>query len=479
MAGVPEVDFAIQQITDAAIVQSNEDQDIVEINLEKLKAEGFPPDIIELIEGEFKEILRLLEFDKNAYEMFRSFYVDGRLYFHAMIDPAAPNAGLLAVRRIDPRKIRKVREVIKVNQPVGGGPLETAQLQQLKAEYYVYNENAFENQGQTGAGGAYMASATAGLKIAKDAIVYVNSGVTDVQQKVTYSWLHKAIKALNQLTSLEEASIIYRMARAPERRVFYVDTGKLPRMQAEAVLRNMMTQNKNKLTYNVETGAVGSDRTFTAMTEDYWFARREGSTGTQVETLDGGKALSEMSDVSYFLEKLMKSLNIPFSRTQPSDAMFNSRATEITRDEVAFSYFIDRLRFRFNDTYLQLLEKQLVLKNIILADEWAIMKGLIRFGYAKDNMFAEFKEAELMDNRIARASAALPLVPVALSIQWIRRNILKQTDEDMEMIDYENSINQDNVMLLATGGGGDQGFAQGLPPSPRPEDEITPGVSDV
>ena len=424
MALQPECDAAVDEIVTESI--AIDEQDIVEINLDDVKVTD---NVKKVIRDEFQNCLKLLDFNKFAYEIYRRWYVDGRLYYHVIIDSENSRDGIKEIRYVDPRKIRKVREVtrkrISAEQP------GDAMINKTVNEYYIFNEKGFNYGNKT------VGPTTSGLKIAKDSVLHIVSGLTDNQGTMVLSYLHKAIKALNQLRTLEDALVIYRLARAPERRIWYIDVGNLPKMKAEQYVRDIMVKHKNRLIYDAASGEIRDDRKFMTMLEDYWLPRREGGRGTEVTTLPGGQTLGQMDDVLYFQKKFLQTLNVPVSRLN-SDALFSlGRATEITRDELKFARFIVRLRLRFSMLFLKLLEKQLILKGIVTPEDWDLICGDIRFDYAKDNYFAELKEAEIAQGRIQLAAAFQPYAGMYYSHEWIRKNVLHQSDDDIQKNDEQ------------------------------------------
>ena len=422
----PEIDSAADEIVNESIDINEEN--IVQINLDNLKV---PDRIKKVIRDEFDVILNILNFQSRAYEIYRRWYIDGRIYYHVVIDEKDTKAGIKEVRYVDPRKIRKIREVSKRKVPGGDGG--EAIIPKVQNEYFVFNDKGF-NYGNKSVG-----PTTTGMKIAKDSIVYVNSGLTDTQGTMVLSYLHKAIKPLNQLRTLEDALVIYRLARAPERRIWYIDVGNLPKMKAEQYVRDIMVKHKNRLIYNGDTGEVRDDRKFMTMLEDYWLPRREGGRGTEVTTLPGGQTLGEMDDVLYFQKKLYQTLNVPVNRLN-SDALFSlGRATEVTRDELKFAKFITRLRGRFSMLFTSLLEKQLVLKGVMSIEDWQNIAADIKYDYAKDNYFTELKDAEVIQNRaqLLMTMEQGGLLGKYYSYSWARRNILHQSDDDIEEQDKQ------------------------------------------
>ena len=373
MALQPEIDSACDEIVNE-MMDISEDK-IVTIDLDHIDALTDP--VKKKIQAEFEYCLTLLDFERRAYEIARRWYVDGRLYYHAMIDQKDTKAGIKEIRYIDPRKIRKVREISK--RPVANQPVDSQiTLPITRNEYYMYNERGFNY------GNKVVGPNTTGLKIAKDSIVHIVSGLTDTQGTMVLSYLHKGIKALNQLRVLEDSLVVYRISRAPERRIWYIDVGNLPKLKAEQYVRDIMVKHKNRLIYDGNTGEVRDDRKFMTMLEDFWLPRREGGRGTEVTTLPGGQSLGQMDDVLYFQKKLYQTLNVPVNRLN-SDALFSlGRATEVTRDELKFARFITRMRGRFSVLFLKLLEKQLVLKNVMTIEDWQKIESKIKFDFAKE-----------------------------------------------------------------------------------------------
>lgn len=429
----PEIDNAVDEIVNETM--SIDEDVIVSIVLDNLE---LPERVKKTISDEFQNILELLNFQHRAYEIYRRWYVDGRLYYHVVIDDKEVKDGIKELRFIDPRKIRKIREVNRIRVP--GGISSEAVVPQIKNEYYIYNDKGFNY------GNKAMGPTTSGLKIAKDSIVQVTSGLTDTNGTMVLSYLHKAIKALNQLRTLEDALVIYRLARAPERRIWYIDVGNLPKMKAEQYVRDIMVKHKNRLIYDGATGEVRDDRKFMTMLEDYWLPRREGGRGTEVTTLPGGQTLGEMDDVLFFQKKLYQTLNVPVNRLN-SDALFSlGRATEVTRDELKFARYISRLRGRFSMLFNNLLEKQLVLKGVMTVEEWQAIYTKVKYDYAKDNYFAELKDSEMLENRINLFSTmeGSNMLGRFYSYDWARKNILHQDDNIIERMDSEIEEERDN-----------------------------------
>jgi hypothetical protein len=418
MAMQPEIESAIDDIINEAIVQ-NDDGKSIRIIMDELKQ---PEKIKKAIEDEFAIVLRLLNYQNMATDTFRRFYVDGRLFYHVIIDEENPTQGIKALRYIDPRKIRKIRE-IKKEKDTG----TSVDLVQTVNEYYIYNDKVV-----SGTSSSY---GPVGVRIAKDAIININSGLMDSRRAVVLSYLHKAIKPLNQLRMIEDATVIYRISRAPERRIFYIDVGNLPKLKAEQYLRDIMIKYKNKLVYDAQTGEVRDDRKHLSMMEDFWLPRREGGKGTEITTLPGGQNLGELEDVKYFEKKLYKSLNVPVSRLNPESSGFSlGRVGEISRDEVKFSKFVDRQRQKFSEIFGQALRVQCVLKGICTADEFDEFKENIYYDFIKDNNFAELKEAELVRERLSLLGSVDPYVGRYYSMEWIQRNVLRLSDDDIKLM---------------------------------------------
>lgn len=443
----PEVEAAIDDVVNESIILGEEN--IVRIKLDNLNMKA---NIKKTIEAEFEEIKRLLDFEKSAYEIFKRWYIDGRLVYHVIIDEQNPSLGIRQLRYIDPRKIRKIREVEKQRK-------EGFSLSTTKNEYFLYSEKGFLLGSTAGTASDY--TAAQGLKIAPDSILHCTSGLTDQNNSMVLSYLHKAVRPLNQLRVLEDATVIYRITRAPERRIFYIDVGNLPKHKAEQHVRDMMVKHKNRLIYDQVTGDVRDDRKFITMLEDYWFPRREGSKGTEITTLPAGQNLGQMDDVMYFRKKLYQSLYVPINRLDPESNY--SLATEISREEIKFGKFITRLRMRFSHLFLKALEKQLVLKKVISAEEWPDMMQYIDFEFAMDNYFEELKEGEMLAKRLTLADQVQEFVGKYYSNDFVRRSILRQNDDDIEKNDEQIAEEQNNPIynppLPDAQGAPDQGAA--------------------
>jgi len=430
LAQQAEIEMAVDEVTNEAICATPENH-IVGIVLADVEASDR---IKSIIEDEFENVMRLLSFNSRAYEIFRNWYIDGRLFYHAIVDDKAPQEGIKELRFIDPRNIKKVKEVRppKILTKLDNETIKSVNI----AEYFVYTTRGFDTKDY---------NPRQMLKIAKDSIVYVTSGLVDKTGQMVLSHLHKAVKPMNQLRIMEDATVIYRISRAPERRVFYVDVGNLPKMKAEQYLRDMMVKHKNRLVYNAETGDMRDDRKFMTMVEDYWMPRREGGRGTEITTLKGGENLGVMEDVLYFQKKLYQALNIPVSRLYPETPFSSGNINEVSREEIKFFKFVQRLRLRFSSLFTSVLEKNLMLKNIMTYEEWAAIKDSIRYDFVIDNAFAEIRENEVLKQRINMASLIDPMIGRYYSEEYVRRFILKQHDQDIEQIDKQNADEFDRV----------------------------------
>lgn len=476
----PEVEMAIDDIVNEAIV-ADPKKEIVTLNLDDLEQ---PDKIKKMITEEFDNIVDLLEFNQHAYEIFKKWYVDGRLLYHAMIDEKNPKEGIKELRYIDPRKIRKVRtqKKRKVSKD------SNLTVPQTGEEFYIYNEKGFsKTAGVPNNVAPFQDTGAQGLKIAVDSIVNVSSGLVNVNGDLVIGYLQKAIKPLNMLKAMEDSLVIYRISRAPERRIFYIDVGNLPKPKAEQYLRDVMTRFKNKVVYDSSTGEIRDDRKHMTMLEDFWLPRREGGKGTEITTLPGGQNLGQMDDVTYFQNKLYKSLNVPIGRMDPSAQYSFGRATEITRDEVKFAKFVTRLRARFSDLFTRILEKQLILKGIITSEDWAEFKTNFKYEFAEDNHFAELRNTEILRDRVSMLRDVDDYAGKYYSHEWIRRNVLYQTEEDMKEIDEQIQEEKDNPQYNQPEIGPDgqpipgtgmqpEGDA-GTPPAP-PQDVKPPKDSD-
>jgi hypothetical protein len=460
MSGHPELDAAIDEIVNEAIV-TVEGEKTVSIILDDIP---IPPKIKEMITAEFDEVLKLLEFNTFSYDVFKKWYIDGRLYYLILLDPKNPVGGIMELRFLDPRKIRKIRQVKQLRDKKMAVPLT-----KIDSEYYIYTDKSLIS-GPT-AQLQNFTTTTTGVKIAKDSIVHVTSGLTNSASTMVLSYLHKAIKPLNMLRSMEDSCVIYRVSRAPERRIFYIDVGNLPHMKAEQYVKSIMDKHKNKLVYNAETGELSDNRRIMTMLDDYYIPRKEGGKTTQIDTLPAGQNLGQIEDIKYFQNKLYNSLNVPISRLNPEYAFDIGRATQISRDEVKFSKFIDRLRSRFNTLFLDVLEKNLVLKRILTPEEWQQISYHIRFKYLRDNCFSELKDQELMTARFNLLMMADPYIGKYISHNDARVNILKQTETDIEKNDEEIQEELSNPQFMSPEELMGMAPSGGLPP-PGPQKSI-------
>lgn len=448
MSMQPELETAIDEIVNEAIV--NDDSDTgVEIDTDELKQ---PEKIKKAIREEFDVMLKLLNFGNMGHEIFRRWYVDGRLFYHIVLDENNPKKGIKELRYIDPRRIRKIREIQKSKDPRTG-----LELVKKVNEYYLYNER-----------GIIGAHSNLGAKIAVDAIVNVNSGLMDSKRAMVLSYLHKAIKPLNQLRMIEDATVIYRLSRAPERRIFYIDVGNMPTIKAEQYLKDIMTKYRNKLVYDSNTGEIKDDRKHLSMLEDFWLPRREGGKGTEITTLPGGQNLGELEDVKYFEKKLYKALGVPITRLEAQQGGILGRSTEITRDELKFTKFVTRLRNKFATLFDDLLRVQLIVKGICTEEEWNEFKEDIWYDFKKDNNFTELKEAELLQNRIQTLQLVDPYVGRYYSMEWVRKNVLMMDDEDIEemkkQIEEEQATNAPDAALTSDMAGNPLPIQPNVPP---------------
>ena len=424
----PEADSAIEDIVNEAIVSDTNDTP-VQINLDNLNASD---GIKDKVRKEFKHITDLLDFDKKAHEIYRNWYVDGRIYYHKIIDLKKPEEGIQELRYIDAIKMRYVRQQkntkgdrgIKVSTGNAPDPMDY-KFPEIE-EYFIYNASGKYPTGNINATGA-----SQGMKIAKDAITYCTSGLVDRNKGATLSYLHKAIKSINQLRMIEDSLVIYRLSRAPERRIFYIDVGNLPKIKAEQYLRDVMMRYRNKLVYDANTGEIRDDKKYMAMLEDFWLPRREGGRGTEISTLPGGQNLGEITDIEYFKKKLYRSLNVPPSRMDGEGGFNLGRSSEILRDELKFTKFVGRLRKRFSNMFNDMLKTQLILKNVITPEDWETMSEHIQYDFLYDNHFSELKESELLNERLGNVANAEPYIGKYYSQDYVRRKILRQTDEEI------------------------------------------------
>ena len=462
MSNHPECDMAITEIVDEAISHDDKGK-VVDIVLDDLKQ---PESIKKKIREEFDNVLSMLNFSNLADDIFRRWYIDGRIYFHIIVNESNPKEGIQELRYIDPRKIRKVREVQK------GRDLKTgADIIKSMAEYYVYNDKGTTAQN-------YTASVNSGLRIAPDAIVNVNSGMMDAKNTFVISYLHKAIKPLNQLRMIEDAIVIYRVSRAPERRVFYIDVGNLPKGKAEQYLRDVMVKYKNKVVYDAQTGELRDDRKHMSMLEDFWLPRREGGKGTEITTLPAGQNLGQMEDVQYFQKKLLQSLNVPYSRLEPQGGgmVGIGRSTEVTRDELKFNKFVVKLRNKFSQIFDHALKIQLSLKGICSQEEWETFREDVFYDYRKDNNFTELRDAELLSQRLQTLGQIDPYVGRYYSQEWVKKNVLHLTDDEVEEMQKQIDSEPEKQQLGPDGQPMQQDMQQQDQATPAqfpPEDNVT------
>ena len=452
MALHPEADSAIEDVVNEAIVSDLYDSPI-EIELSNVNASD---KLKNIIREEFKNIKDIMDFDKKSHEIFRNWYVDGRLFYLKVIDTKKPEEGIKDLRYIDPLKIRHIRQEKKKNKAKLGPDLAPGDKDKFQSpeleEYFVYTPKPSYPTGTMVGGGGVK-----GIKIAKDSITYCTSGLVDRNKGNVLSYLHKAIKSLNQLRMIEDSLVIYRLSRAPERRIFYIDVGNLPKVKAEQYLKEVMSRYRNKQVYNAQTGEIRDDRKYMSMLEDFWLPRREGGRGTEISTLPGGQNLGELSDIEYFQKKLYRSLGVPESRIA-ADGGFNlGRSSEILRDELKFAKFVGRLRKRFANMFSDMLRTQLILKNIVTPEDWEKISEHIQYDFLYDNQFAELKESELMNERLGLLATIEPYIGKYYSNDYVRRRILRQTDS--EILEIDKQIEDE--------------IANGIIPDPNAVDPIT------
>jgi len=433
MAIHPECDGAIEDVVNEAIVSDLYDSPI-EIELSNLNASD---KLKKVIRQEFKYLKEILDFDKKSHEIFRNWYIDGRLYYLKVIDTKKPQEGIKELRYIDPMKMRYIRQEKKKNKEdyinIRAGADDTKIISPELEEYFVYTPTPNFPTGIIASGTGQKGA----VKIAKDSVTYCSSGLVDRNKGTVLSYLHKAIKALNQLRMIEDSLVIYRLSRAPERRIFYIDVGNLPKVKAEQYLKEVMSRYRNKLVYDANTGEVRDDRKFMSMMEDFWLPRREGGRGTEITTLPGGQNLGELADIEYFQKKLYRALGVPESRIA-SDGGFNlGRSSEILRDELKFAKFVGRLRKRFANMFNDMLRTQLILKNIVSPEDWDTISDHIQYDFLYDNQFAELKESELMNDRLATLATIEPYIGKYYSTEYVRKKVLRQTDSEIIEIDEQ------------------------------------------
>jgi hypothetical protein len=443
IAMYPDCANAIEEIVGEAIA-AVDNETPVDINLDAIDDKDIPPAVKEKIQEEFAQVLRMLDFNNKGYDIFRRWYIDGRLFFQKVIDVKNVRRGVIELRQIDPRKIKKVRDIKKKKLETGIEVVDSID------EYYVYSDVGLiqkipnftrENVNNQG------------IKIAPDSVTYVPSGVLDLEKMVVLSHLHKAIKPANQLKMMEDSLVIYRLSRAPERRVFYIDVGNLPKIKAEQYLKDIMTRYRNKIVYDSATGEVRDDRKFMTMLEDFWLPRREGGRGTEITTLPGGENLGQIADIEYFQNKLYQALDVPASRLQPQTGIQFGRAAEITRDELRFSKFVDRLRKKFNEVFNDILRSQLILKGVLVESDWDQIAEKINYQYAEDQFFKEMKDAENLRNRIDVLNQMQPYVGTYYSKNFVMRNVLRLSDDEIDSMKEEMTEESPDVEEVPSMGG--------------------------
>ena len=416
----PECDMAVEDIVNEAIV-ANEMKDAVRVNVENLP---YGKEVRVKVEDEFKQVLKLLNFSTKGHDIFRRWYVDGRIFYHKIIDRNSPKKGMTELKYIDPRKIKKIREIRK-KRPEGAGPNMLAVVDEY-VEYFLFNE-----RGVTGT------TSGQGIKIAPDTIAFCASGLIDQNKNMVLSYLHKAIKPVNQLRMIEDATVIYRIARAPERRIFKIDVGNLPKVKAEQYLRDVMARYRNKLVYDASTGEIRDDRNYMSMLEDFWLPSREGGRGTDISTLPGGQNLGEIADIEYFQKKLYRSLNVPVSRLESSTGFNLGRSTEISRDELKFTKFVQRLRKKFTELFNDLLRTQLILKGVIAEGDWPTVYNSITYDFLQDGHFSELKQTEMLRERLALAGEMREYIGKFFSVDYVRKSVLKQNQREIDDMDKQ------------------------------------------
>jgi hypothetical protein len=450
----PDCDSAIDDVVNEAIVfQENEKP--INLNLDDIKISS---SLKNKIRDEFENVLKLLKFNVKGHDIFRTWYIDGRIYYHILVDEKNPKNGIVELRYVDPRKIRKIKDVKKKKNEKGVDIVVGID------EYYVFNDKGIVD------------SNAQGIKLPLDSVVYAPSGQLDQNSGMVLSYLHKAIKVVNQLKMMEDSLVIYRISRAPERRVFYVDVGNLPKLKAEQYVNDLMNKFRNKIVYDASTGEVRDDRKHMSLMEDFWMPRREGGKGTEITTLPGGQSLGQIEDIQFFQNKLYQALNVPASRLKSDNAFNLGRSSEITRDEVKFSKFISRLRAKFNSLFLDLLRVQLILKGIISPDDWDDFSQNIRFDYMQDNHFSELKDNEIIQGRLNLLQSIDPFVGKYYTTDWVKKNILHQTDEEIaEMKDEIDEFQQSQLEAQQAAAGDSQNQQdQGAGPAPDQNSQTQP-----
>ena len=448
----PDCDSAIEDIVNESVA-AQDDEEVVKLNLEKIE---LSKNIKTAIEDEFKNVLSLLDFNSKSHDIFKRWYVDGRVYYHKILDLSQPKQGIKELRYIDPRKIKKMRQIHKRKDPTSG-----VEFIEKIDEFFIYNEKGLVTAVPNTPG------ATQGLKIATDSIALCTSGILDLDKNLVLGHLHKAIKVVNQLRMVEDSLVIYRMTRAPERRIFYIDVGNLPKAKAEQYVKGIMNQYRNKVTYDATTGEVRDEKKTLSMLEDFWMPRREGGKGTEITTLDGGQNLGEINDINYFQNKLYQALNVPISRMKPESGMVFGRQSEVTRDELKFSKFISRLRMKFSELFDDLLRTQLLLKGIMNEQDWDSIKEDIFYEFTEDVYLSEAKDSEILRNRIDLLNAITPYVGTYFSREFIYSDVLHLSEDDVKKmqkdIDADTDLQQQMAMQQQQNTGQSQGNTGGAP----------------
>jgi len=453
-----DCDNAVEDIVNEAIV-ANSDEAPVEVVLDDVNLSS---SVKKMIQAEFDEILKLYKFGTKGHDIFRSWYVDGRLYYHILLDEENLKNGIQELRFIDPRKIRRIKNIKKGKNDKGIDVVVGIE------EFYIYNDKGInENTSQ-------------GVKLSIDSVIYCPSGLIDANSNSMLGYLHKAIKPVNQLKMIEDALVIYRVSRAPERRIFYIDVGNLPKLKAEQYVNDIMNKYRNKVVYDAATGEIRDDRKHLSMMEDFWMPRREGGKGTEITTLSGGQNLGQIEDIQYFQNKLYQCLNVPIGRLQSQEGFSLGRTTEVTRDEIKFNKFIERVRRKFSVLFAEALRVQLIAKQIIRPDEWPLIVQDIRFDFQEDNHFAELKEAEVLSNRISTLSQIQPYIGTFYSMEFVKRHVLKQSEEEIEEIEKQINAEQEEIqamMAMQNGVPVDSGMGAGptapsLPPPNKTKGEV-------
>ena len=487
----PECDSAIEDVINEAIVSDLNDSPI-EIELSNLPASD---KLKEIIRKEFKYLKEAMDFDKKAHEIFRNWYVDGRLFYHKVIDIKNPSDGIKEIRYIDALKIKLVRKLKKPGQQNTLSRQVSTLLKQNAdqnyvspeiEEYYLYDPNIGKGSSQTNIQSSFTQSQA--IKLSADSVVYVTSGLVDRNRQTVLSYLHKAIKALNQLRMIEDSIVIYRLSRSSEKRIFYIDVGNLPKIKAEQYMRDVMNRYRNKLVYNADTGEIRDDRKYMAMLEDYWLPRKDGGRGTEVTTLPAGQNLGELADIEYFQRKLFKALGVPSTRLDAGGGFNLGRSSEILRDELKFTRFVGRLRKRFSQIFIDLLKTQLILKNIVTLEDWEILADHIQFDFLYDNHFADLKKNEIMNDKLGVVAAMEPYLGRYFSAEYVRKNILGQSDSEILDInkqikkEIEEGVIADPKAMMMPPDMGAQPPAAGQPPAmgaPMQEPEVGNGGMGV